>query len=75
MQTPRRPPSCGQRLEGMSSGIRPEPGQSTDDAIAELRDEFDVRIDNFTQDAKLDALAEAQNQGGQLDRRVRPSDR
>jgi actin-like ATPase involved in cell morphogenesis len=52
------------RLEGLLERFQPNAGQSSADAIAELRDEFDVRIDNFTQDAKLDALAEAQNQGG-----------
>jgi hypothetical protein len=52
------------RLEGLLQRFRPDPGQSTTDAIAELRDEFEVRIDNFTQDAKLDALTDAQNQAG-----------
>lgn len=49
------------RLEAMVNRFQPRPGQSTEDAIAELRDEFDVRIDNFVQDVKLDVIAEAQD--------------
>jgi actin-like ATPase involved in cell morphogenesis len=53
-----------QRLEGLLDRYQPRQGQATADAIAELRDEFALRIDDFTQDQKIDALIEAQ-QGGQ----------
>ena len=46
------------RLDGLLDRYEPRPGQSIDDAIAELRDEFEVRIENFTQDQQIDALIE-----------------
>ena len=51
----------------MIDRYQPRPGQSTDDAIAELKDEFEVRIDNFTQDLKLDDIIQEQNQDNQVD--------
>jgi actin-like ATPase involved in cell morphogenesis len=55
-----------QRLGGLLDRYQPRQGQNTTDAIAELRDEFALRIDDFTQDQKIDALIEAQQgQGGQ----------
>lgn len=51
------------RLEGLIDRYQPRPGQSIDDAIAELRDEFALRIDNFTQDVRLDAVVDAQDGG------------
>jgi hypothetical protein len=55
------------RLDGLLDRYEPRPGQSVDDAIAELRDEFELRIDNFTQDQQIDALVEEVTdlQGGQ----------
>ena len=55
-----------QRLGGLLDRYQPRSGQTTADAVAELRDEFALRIDDFTQDQKIDALVEAQQgQGGQ----------
>jgi actin-like ATPase involved in cell morphogenesis len=55
-----------QRLDGLIDRYQPRQGQTTADAIAELRDEFALRIDDFTQDQKIDALIEAQQgQGGE----------
>ena len=36
----------------------PSPGQSTEDALAELRDNYDEQVEDFTRDQKLDALIE-----------------
>jgi actin-like ATPase involved in cell morphogenesis len=62
--SPEEAAALRERLEGLLQRFRPDPGQSSADAIAELRDEFEVRIDNFTQDVKLGALTDAQNQAG-----------
>ncbi len=34
----------------------PAPGQTTQEALAELRDDYDRRVEDFTQDQKIDAL-------------------
>jgi actin-like ATPase involved in cell morphogenesis len=52
------------RLEGLLDRYEPRPGQSVDEAIAELRDEFELRIDNFAQDQKIDALVDQVAAGG-----------
>ncbi len=36
----------------------PAPGQTTQDALAELRDDYDRRVQDFTQDQKIDALVQ-----------------
>ena len=36
--------------------FEPTPGQSTQDALAALRDDYDQRVQDFTQDQKIDAL-------------------
>jgi hypothetical protein len=64
-----------QRLGGLLDRYQPRQGQTAADAIAELRDEFALRIDDFTQDQKLDALIEAQQgQPGQAGGMAPPSD-
>ena len=45
-----------QELQDAISRFEPRQGQSTDDALAELRDDFDRRVEDFTQDQKIDAL-------------------
>ena len=45
-----------EELQDSISRFEPRPGQSTDDALAELRDDFDRRVEDFTQDQKIDAL-------------------
>ncbi len=47
-----------ERLAGLIERHQIVPGQSTDDAIESLRDEFALRVDDFTQDVKLDTLIE-----------------
>ena len=36
--------------------FEPRPGQSTQDALTELRDDYDQRLQDFTQEQKIDAL-------------------
>ena len=48
-------------LADMVDNFQPRPGQSVDDAIAELRDDFEVRVQNFTQEERLDQLEEDQD--------------
>jgi len=55
------------RLEGLINRAQPLPGQSTDDAIADLREEFTLRMDDFTQDLKIDVISDAQAQQGSPD--------
>ncbi|MDP2292506.1 MAG: hypothetical protein Q8M22_15050, partial [Actinomycetota bacterium] len=40
--------------------FEPTPGQSADDALANLRAQYDERVQDFTQDQKIDALVEEQ---------------
>lgn len=45
-----------ERLEGLLDRYEPRPGQSLEDAIAELREQFELRVENFTQDQRIAAL-------------------
>jgi len=47
-------------LAGMIDRFQPLPGQSSDVALASLRDEFDQRVQDFVQDQKIDALIDEQ---------------
>ena len=47
-------------LTGMVERFQPEAGQSTDGALAALRDEYDQRVQDFTQDQKIEALIDEQ---------------
>ncbi len=49
-----------ERLNGLIERFEPRPGQSTQDAVAELRDEFDLRIDTYVQEERIEALLEAE---------------
>ncbi len=49
-----------EELAGMVERFSPEAGQSTDDALAALRDEYDQRVQDFTQDQKIEALIDEQ---------------
>jgi actin-like ATPase involved in cell morphogenesis len=46
------------RLDDLVDRFQPRPGQSTADAMAELREQFDLRVDNFVQDQRIDTLLE-----------------
>jgi actin-like ATPase involved in cell morphogenesis len=52
-----------QRLGDLLERYEPRPGQSTKDAVAELREQFELRVDNFAQDVRIDALIEAEKAG------------
>jgi len=56
-----------ERLGGLLDRYRPDAGQDMDDAIAELREQFDLRIENFTQDRELDVLKEAEEARHRVD--------
>ena len=45
-------------LAALVERYQPLPGQSTEDALAALRDEYDQRVQDFTQDQKIEALIE-----------------
>ncbi|HEY8543454.1 MAG TPA: Hsp70 family protein, partial [Acidimicrobiales bacterium] len=45
-------------VERLINEFTPRPGQSANDALAELRRQFDDEVQDFVQDLKLDALAE-----------------
>lgn len=48
------------RLENLIERFEPRPGQSTQEAVAELREAFDLRIDSYVQGERIDALVEAE---------------
>jgi hypothetical protein len=48
------------RLAALVDRFQPQPGQSTEDAIAALRDEFELRVDTFVQGERVDALVDEQ---------------
>jgi actin-like ATPase involved in cell morphogenesis len=51
-------------LEGIINRFQPLPGQSANDALASLRQQFDDHVKDFVQDVKLDAVIEEhQNEG------------
>ena len=56
-----------EELKGMVDRYQPGAGQTTDDALAGLRDEYDQRIQDFTQDQKIQALIEEQLRDNQAD--------
>ncbi|MEZ5215664.1 MAG: hypothetical protein R2715_03485 [Ilumatobacteraceae bacterium] len=45
-----------EQIAEMVTNFRPVPGQSTDEALASLRDSFDREVHEFSQDQKIDAL-------------------
>ncbi len=45
-------------LEGMLERFTPIPGQSAEDALADLRGRFNDRVTDFSQDQKIDAVLE-----------------
>jgi actin-like ATPase involved in cell morphogenesis len=49
-----------ERLSGLIERFEPRPGQSTREAVAELREEFDLRIDSYVQGERIEALIEAE---------------
>ena len=49
-----------EELAGMVERFSPDAGQSTDEALAALRDEYDQRVQDFTQDQKIEALIDEQ---------------
>ena len=49
-------------MEGLINRYQPHPGQSANDALAELRLQFDDQVEDFVQDLKLDAVVD--HQGG-----------
>lgn len=48
------------RLAALIDRFQPGLGQAAEDAVAELRDEVDLHIDNYLQGERIDALIEAQ---------------
>jgi hypothetical protein len=50
--------------------FQPAPGQSTQDALAELRDDYDQRVQDFTQDQKIDALVREAQRDNEVDEPV-----
>jgi hypothetical protein len=48
------------RLAALIDRFQPRPGQTAEDAVAELRDQVDLHIDNYVQGERIDALIEAQ---------------
>jgi actin-like ATPase involved in cell morphogenesis len=50
-------------LAGLIDRFQPMPGQTVDQALADLRDRFDDKVDDFARDIRIEALiAEAQQQ-------------
>lgn len=45
----------------------PAPGQTTQEALAELRDDYDRRVEDFTQDQKIDALIQEAQRDNEAD--------
>ena len=45
----------------------PAPGQTTQEALAEMRDEYDQRLQDFTQDQKIDALIQEAQRDNEAD--------
>ena len=49
-------------VEGLINRYQPVPGQSANDALATLRQQFDDQVEDFVQDIKLDAVIEDHDQ-------------
>src|SRR4029450_1237679 len=47
-------------IEGLINRYQPRPGQSANDALADLRQQFDDQVEDFVQELKLDAVVEEQ---------------
>ncbi|MET1002983.1 MAG: hypothetical protein ABWZ15_14320, partial [Acidimicrobiia bacterium] len=45
-------------LQGIVERFQPQPGQSANDALASLRQEFSDQVEDFVQDVKIDAVIE-----------------
>ena len=56
-----------EELKGMVDRFQPGAGQATDEALAGLRDQYDQRIQDFTQDQKIQALIEEQLRDNEAD--------
>ena len=66
-----------ERLAGfIEERYQPRPGQSAQEAVAELHDDFELRIDSYVQSERIDALVEAEQaeQAGARDRPEAPAD-
>ena len=48
-------------LEGLVDRFQPLPGQTTEQAVASVRDQFEDKVEDFSQDQKIDALVEEQH--------------
>ena len=58
--TPDEVEELKQNLREAIERFDPEPGQSTEDALGELRDQYDSIVTDFVQDQKIDELVQAE---------------
>ena len=66
-----------QELADAVARFQPLPGQSADEALVAMRDDFDQRVQDFVQDQKIEALvaeAERDNQDAAADAAAAPTD-
>jgi actin-like ATPase involved in cell morphogenesis len=62
-----------EELAGMVERFSPDAGQSTDEALAALRDEYDQRVQDFTQDQKIEALIDEQLRDNEAEAETEPT--